>query len=262
MVRVELGSTDASNVVPAELKADIVTVIYDKATSEALLLVVIEPQGREDSAKKFSWPAYLANLRQAHRCESAVLIVVCWDAAEADKCRKAIPMGHPGYTLVPVVLGPRNGPDLDGAGPWITILAGAIGALDLETDSGRRTILDAITATGSSTPDIRTLTAIILAIASTDARGELEALMATKEYRSDFLDRIEAEGVAKGEARGLTLGEARGEAKALLKILSARGITLTSAQHDKVISCPDPGQLDVWLDRALVATSASDLFRD
>src|SRR5258708_11857577 len=77
MVRVELGSTDASNVVPAELKADIVTVIYDKATSDPLLLVVIEPQGREDSAKKFSWPAYLANLRQAHRCESAVLIVIC-----------------------------------------------------------------------------------------------------------------------------------------------------------------------------------------
>jgi hypothetical protein len=58
------------------------------------------------------------------------------------------------------------------------------------------------------------------------------------------------------------LGEARGEAKALLKILSSRGITLTSDQHDLVISCPDPGQLDAWLDRALVATSANDIFRD
>jgi hypothetical protein len=164
-VRVELGSTDASNVVPDEFKANMVTVISDRVTGHPLLVVVIEPQGREDAEKRFSWPAYLANLRAAHKCESAVLVVLCWDATEAEKCRAAIPMGHPGYILVPIVIGPRDGRELNGTGPWLTVLAASMGAIDLATDAGRRTVLDAIRDTRSSTPVTRTLTAIILGVA-------------------------------------------------------------------------------------------------
>src|SRR5215469_4221068 len=89
-VQVKLGSIDASNVVPAQFTADMVTVIYDKATGKPLLLVIIEPQGRAKETKLYAWPAYRANLRSAHKCKSAVLIVVCWSATEAEKCRKAI----------------------------------------------------------------------------------------------------------------------------------------------------------------------------
>ena len=60
-----LGSSDASNVVPTELRADIVTVVTDKATRDPLMIVIVEPQGRSDRTKRFSWPAYLANLRDA-----------------------------------------------------------------------------------------------------------------------------------------------------------------------------------------------------
>lgn len=246
MVRVELGSTDASNVVPDEFKADIVTVIRDRDTGAPLLLVIIEPQGREDKAKKFSWPAYLANLRAAHQCEAAVLIVVCWDATEADKCRVAIPLGHPGFVLVPVVIGPRDGADLDGAGPWLTVLAGSMGAIDLEADSGRRAVLNAIRDTHSSTPVTRTLTAIILGVASDAARAELEAMMETKEYKNDFFDRAEA----------------RGKAGALVTVLRARSIELTPEQHELVASCLDLDQLGTWLNRAGTATSADDVFKD
>jgi hypothetical protein len=246
-VRVELGSTDASNVVPDEFKADMVTVIRDKVTGEPLLLVVVEPQGREDETKKFAWPAYLANLRAAHRCESAVLIVICWKAAEAEKCRAAIAMGHPGYVLVPIVMGPRDGEELNGTTPWLTVLAGSMGAIDLESDAGRRTVLDAIRDTGSSTPVVRTLTAIILGVAPSPAsRNAMEALMQAKEYKNDFFDRAEAIG----------------EAKALLKILGARGVELTSEQAEQIASCLDSQQLDRWLDNAATATSASDVFKD
>jgi hypothetical protein len=133
-MRLDSFSTDATNVVPDEFKADMVTVIRDKVTGDPLLLVVVEPQGREDEAKKFAWPAYLANLRAAHKCESAVLIVICWKAAEAEKCRAAIPMGHPGYVLVPIVMGPGDGEDLNGTTPRLTVLAGSMGAIDLETE--------------------------------------------------------------------------------------------------------------------------------
>ena len=44
----------------------------------------------------------------------------------------AIPTGHPGFVLVPIVIGPRSTPGLDHASPWLTVLAGTIGAIDLE----------------------------------------------------------------------------------------------------------------------------------
>jgi hypothetical protein len=169
-IRVEFGATDASNVVPDEFKADMVTVIYDKATDEPLLIVIIEPQGRKDATKKFSWPAYIANLRAAHQCESAVLIVLCWDEAEASKCRKAIPLGHPGLVLIPIVIGPRSGAALADAGPWLTILAAAMRGLGLDTDARRRAVLDAIRATHSDAPTHRTLSTIILATGATRGR--------------------------------------------------------------------------------------------
>jgi hypothetical protein len=232
-VEVTLGSTDASNVVPAEFTADMVTLVTDKATSKPLLLVVVEPQGRSEEEKTFSWPAYLTNLRRAHQCKNAVLIVICWNEAEAEKCRQAIPMGHPGFVLAPIVVGPRSAPDLDGASPWLIILCAAIGAIRLGTDDARR---------------------IIMAAASETARLELEALMETAEYKSDFFDRIEARGEARGEAKG--------EARALLKILTSRGIDLTDEQHKMLTTCTDLERIDQWLDLALTATSAGDVFKD
>jgi hypothetical protein len=219
---------------------------------------VVEPQGRSEGEKTFSWPAYLANLRRAHQCKNAVLIVICWNEAEAEKCRQAIPMGHPGFVLAPIVVGPRSAPDLDGASPWLIILCAAIGAIRLGTDDARRTVLSAITATGSNTTDIRRLTTIIMAAASEAARLELEALMETAEYKSDFFDRVEAQGEAKGELKG----ELKGETKALLKILTSRGIGLTDEQHEMITTCSDLERIDQWLDRALAATSASDIFKD
>lgn len=109
-VTVHLVSNDASNVVPAQFTADMVTMVRDRETNDPLLLIVVEPQGRSEDEKTFSWPAYLGNLREAHRCRDALLIVVCWNENEAAKCRRAIPLGHPGFVLEPIVIGPKSGP--------------------------------------------------------------------------------------------------------------------------------------------------------
>ena len=37
---------------------------------------------------------------------------------------------------------------------------------------------------------------------------------------------------------------------------------LTGEQRDLVLACSDLGQLDVWVDRALAATSADEVFKD
>jgi hypothetical protein len=86
--------------------------------------------------------------------------------------------------------------------------------------------------------------------------------MGTKEYKNDFLDRYFGEIEALAEARLEARGRAEGKAEVLVKILDARAIGLTSEQRDLVVSCTDPGQLDIWVDRALAASSADEVFKD
>ena len=58
------------------------------------------------------------------------------------------------------------------------------------------------------------------------------------------------------------LGEAREAARLLLRCLKIRGIELTSEQHDQIKACDDPRQVNQWVDRAFVAVSADDVFKD
>jgi hypothetical protein len=57
-------------------------------------------------------------------------------------------------------------------------------------------------------------------------------------------------------------GEAKGEAKALLRLLAARGLAPSEAQRSLVASCTDPAQLDIWFDRAITAVTAAEVFAD
>lgn len=56
------------------------------------------------------------------------------------------------------------------------------------------------------------------------------------------------------------LGTARGEARALLKILDHRGVTLTPEQRETIASCQDAGRIEAWLERSFTARTASELF--
>jgi hypothetical protein len=86
--------------------------------------------------------------------------------------------------------------------------------------------------------------------------------MATTEFKSDFLDRIEARSAARGEARGEAWGTVRGEARSLLIILAARGIALTEEQEEQVMTCGNSGRLEQWLNQAATAASADEVFKD
>ena len=57
-----------------------------------------------------------------HQCDSAILVVLCWSETEAEKCRQANPMGHPGFVLVPIVIGPDSAPDIAEASAWLIVL--------------------------------------------------------------------------------------------------------------------------------------------
>ena len=78
------------------------------------------------------------------------------------------------------------------------------------------------------------------------ARAALEEMMHTQgvEFQSEFARRHTA----------------LGQARAVLRVLDKRGLTLSEAQQQRITECTDPETLDRWLDRALTVTSADALF--
>jgi hypothetical protein len=251
---IRLGPNSLNSIVPAEFTADAVVVVSGPGTGGPQVVIVVEPQGRDDATKRYSWPAYLANVRSATKCPTAVLIVVCPDPAEADKCRQVITMGHPGWDLLPIVIDPKHAPADDDAHPYLTLFLACLPALDMAQEANARRVLDAIRHTGASDAERKTLQAIIMKRASEAARAILEGLMMTTEYRDEFIERHVDVGRAEGAI----------EAKitALLKVLSSQNLHPTKKQLSRVAACRDVTTLDRWFDRSLTAATAAEVFKD
>jgi hypothetical protein len=64
-----LGPTDASSLVPAQFTADSVVIVDDPGSGLPALVIVVEPQGRDDKTKAYAWPAYLANVNRRRRLQ-------------------------------------------------------------------------------------------------------------------------------------------------------------------------------------------------
>ena len=256
---VSLAPTDMSAVVPVQYLADMVVLISDAVTGNPVLAVIIEPQLRDSTTKRYSWPVYVTTARRVAECPAAVLVVLCPDLAEAAKCRQLIRTGHPGFDLAPIVIDSAGPPGRDGMGsPYLTVFAASMGGIDLASRPGARQVLDAMASPEISDADRFRMTAIILTLASDAARHLLEAMMTTSEYEKTFVERIHDQGIAEGEARG----EAKGKAEAVLKLLDARHLVPSSDQRQQVTSCTDALQLDRWFDRAITAGTAAEVFAD
>jgi hypothetical protein len=76
--------------------------------------------------------------------------------------------------------------------------------------------------------------------------------MMTYPYQGEYAESLLAEGETRGKAEG--------EARALLKVLEARGIAVSDQVREHVMACQDIAVLDAWLGRALVIESAERLF--
>jgi hypothetical protein len=249
------------------------------ATGQPALAVIIEPQLRDSETKRFSWPVYVTTARRLAGCPAAVLVVICPDPAEAAKCRQLIRTGHPGFDLAPIVIDSNAPPGFDGAGgPYLTLFAASVGGIDLASETGARAVLDAMSDPVISEAERLQLTIIIMRLASDAARQSLEAMMHTSEYEKTFVEELrdqgkaeghvegKAEGHVEGKAEGLVEGKAEGlvegEARSVLRILDARRLAPSEEQRQRVISCTDAAQLDLWLDRAITADTVDEIFAD
>lgn len=266
--RVTAEGGDLNDVVPTEYRADSVVMFTRSGSGEGsddqrnVLAVAVEVQRDWKESKLWSWPVYVTTLRARKKCD-AVLLVICPDEKTAELCAQSIPIGHPGFTLGPLVIGPSGLPLINEhqttEAPELAVLSAIAHGADLGVGSQVLTaFVDTIyTANSQKTTDSGTLRLYadyVLMVLPELARKNLECIMttATDKYKSDLLGGLFAEGEAKGEAKG--------EARAILTVLESRGVTITEETRQRIESCADVQQLDTWLGRAVNAATIDDLF--
>jgi hypothetical protein len=205
---------------------------------------------------------YLVSAHTRHGCD-AILVVVTPSAKVAAWAASPIPIGHPGVSLVPIVVGPD-------AVPIVRDEAEAVGSPELALLSamvhGRGAAADDIAkAAFAGMRDLDEERAALyseIAIHSlrAAARTVLENLMGieTFEFTSDFWKRRIAKKVAEQVAE--RVAEARAES--ILAVLTARGVVVAREVRERVLACTDVALLDVWIARAANAQDAAEVVRE
>jgi len=102
-----IESADLTDVQPAEYRADLVVLLYDR---KPVLGIVVEAQRAPDDHKRFAWPVYAVGLRARMRCPVCLLVVSPHEAV-ARWASKPIVLGG-GNLFTPMVLGPSGVPEV------------------------------------------------------------------------------------------------------------------------------------------------------
>lgn len=79
----------------------------------------------------------------------------------------------------------------------------------------------------------------------------------------EFQSREKIAGAAPHAAKeAAKTARAEGKAEDVITVLEERGLAVSGAERERIISSADARQLDKWLRRAVTAARASDLFID
>jgi hypothetical protein len=74
-------------------------------------------------------------------------------------------------------------------------------------------------------------------------------------------ERLRAEGRVEGLAKGRTEGRAEEAARLLLRVLEKRGLPVSAGERAQIEGCRDPALIERWVEAAVDAQSAADVFR-
>jgi hypothetical protein len=252
---IRMESADLTQVTPTEYRADLVLRLV---AGRPVLAIVLEVQIAPDADKRFSWPEYLTGLRARMRCD-CLLFVVTSDGATARWAAAPIELGHPGFVLKPLVLGPDAVPIVvdataAAAAPELAVLSVVAHANGPEDVAVRiaKVALDAVVGLDEERASF--YNDFIVSRLGEAARAALEALMLSGKYE------YQTEFAKKHIAIGRAQGEAKGEANAILEVLSTRGIEVPDAARDRILACADSALLLRWIRRAVTVASADELF--
>lgn len=81
-------------------------------------------------------------------------------------------------------------------------------------------------------------------------------------WAEEMIEQGVQKGLARGRQEGLQEGLLRGRAEGILRILTARGVHADETARQRILTCTDMTTLDRWFDRALNATTLSDVLDD
>jgi hypothetical protein len=220
--------------------------------------VIAEVQtDRPDTERSLAWPAYVANARRRHGCDTLLMIfAISKDAARGSA--RAIRTGHPGWDLIPLVsgIGRTPGIPLKGArfAAELVLLRIITRELTLGTHDARMFALNAIRA---ARPErLARYTKYLKALVPPSVRESLEMLMRI-ELKDAFVDGLIKEGLDKG----LTKGLAQGRAEMLLEFLDTR-FSVPADIRERIEKCTDAEQITGWFRRALHAASLEEVFAE
>lgn len=252
-----IEAAELTEVVPTEYRADLVVLLRD---GKPVYAIVVEVQLRRDESKRKTWPLYLTSLRSRVECPTA-LLVVAPDASVARWCARPIALGHPGFALRPLVMGPDAVPVITDAKrareePELAVLSVmSHGEEEAAFRIGKAALSG---ARGLEDDRLRLYSDLVMASLGKAARSALEKLMesGTYQYQSDFARKY----VAQGRQEGLEEGRHAGEAAALLEVLRARGLKVSVRDRRRIQSCVDSEQLRSWLRAAVHVQATAELF--
>jgi hypothetical protein len=243
---VRTASSELTDVVPTEFRADMVVLLVHGAT---VLGIVIEVQLRKDANKRESWPVYLATLRAREKCPCCLLVIAPSERV-AKWASRRIELG-PGSSVQPLVIGPRGVPQITDVAlarrqPELAILS-----VLAHGKSSKGTAIG--TAAFASLRDLDELQAalyhdIIEANLSAEAKKEL-IRMAILNYRfqGPSFRRGKAEGKAEGKAHMLTW-------------LMARKFGELDQPTSERIERAAVKDVERWAERVLTAASIDEVF--
>jgi hypothetical protein len=242
-----LASTDLTEIQPAEYRADVVVILLDRDVPVRVLIV--EVQLAVDTRKRLSWPAYVTVSRAIHNCPAA-LLVVAPEPAVASWCAEPIEIGHPGFVLCPTVLHRSAVPVVTDPGdavrrPELGVLSALMHGATAQGAAIAAAMLPALQ--GIDEDRAKLYYDLVYNSLNQAARRALEAMMKGYEYQSDFARKYVAQGRTEEAARNL------------LTVLRVRGIAVPDAARERILAQQDPEQLERWLEKAAIATSAAEV---
>jgi predicted transposase YdaD len=83
-----------------------------------------------------------------------------------------------------------------------------------------------------------------------------------KSYGEELIEQGRQQGLQQGLQQGREEGRAQERAESVLRILAARGVSVGHEARQRILACTDVALLAHWFERALSATTLSDVLDD
>jgi hypothetical protein len=223
--------------------------------------IIVEVQQAKDPRKHQDMARYAAALWLLLRCPVDVLVIAPSERV-ASFYAKPVITTLPGYIPTPRALWPDMVPVI--TDPARVTANPSLAALSLMLHGQNPQVCEAFVYGLAALPPEHVLKYYEYGycMSSTSVRRILEELVASSAWPvySPFAKEHFGRGLAEGKAEGKAEGAIEGEGRAILLVLQARGIEVSSEERARITSCADRDQLERWVSRSAVVKTASELF--